>query len=145
MKLKDKLINIGAGYALMLVWVVIITKLLGFLYDPSSNIFSQFYFYKEPSIYFKVFMACIWAPLWEELVFRNAPLQLIRGSQTNPIHVIVITSALFGWLHGGPVNIMIQGVYGVVFSYVYLRNGYCYWSSVILHSLYNASLFFIKF
>jgi len=91
-------------------------------------------------------MACVMAPLWEELFFRAAPLQLIRSSQINPFYVIVITSVIFGLSHGSVYNIFFQGVYGVVFSYLYIRNNYDYWSSVILHSLWNLSvIYFVKF
>lgn len=34
---------------------------------------------------------------------------------------LVISSIVFGWVHGGAVNILIQGVGGIVYSLIFLR------------------------
>lgn len=144
MTLKDKIFNIVAGYGAMILWVSVVIGIFKGLYNLNtlSDLFqSQFNpFYSQPSIWFTIFMSCIWAPLWEETIFRYAPLQLIRGSQIDPVPVVLLSSALFGWLHGGAGNVMIQGVYGLIFSWVYIKNEYSLVSSMTLHSLWNASV-----
>lgn len=145
MTLKDKILNILAGYGLMVVWVAVIGIFKG-LYNANISTLSDLFqsqfspFFKQPSIWFMIFMSCIWAPLWEEAVFRYAPLQLIRSSQIDPVPVVLLSSALFGWLHGGAGNVMIQGVYGLIFSWVYIKNDYSIVSSMILHSMWNLSI-----
>ena len=145
MTLKDKIFNILAGYGLMVVWVVIVVGIFKGLYNANistlSDLFqSQFSPFSQPSIWFMIFMSCVWAPIWEEAVFRYAPLQLIRSSQVDSLSVVLLSSALFGWLHGGAGNVMIQGVYGLIFSWVYIKNDYSIVSSMFLHSLWNASV-----
>jgi len=135
-----------AGYGAMILWVAVVLGIFKGLYNANLNTLSDLFqsqfnpFFKQPSIWFTVFMSCIWAPLWEEAIFRHAPLQLIKGSQINPFFIVLLASALFGWLHGGAQNVLIQGVYGLIFSYVYIKNEYSIVSSMALHSLWNASV-----
>lgn len=143
MTLKDKIFNILAGYGAMVMWVAVVIGIFKGLYNLNtlSDLFqSQFSPFSQPSIRFMIFMSCIWAPVWEEAVFRYAPLQLIRGSQIDLVPVVLLSSALFGWLHGGAGNVMIQGVYGLIFSWVYIKNEYSLISSMILHSGWNMSV-----
>lgn len=93
-----------------------------------------------------ILYACIVAPLVEELVFRHAPLQLLKQTKDykkKEFFLVVITSVLFAMIHGNFGNVYVQGVGGFVFSYVYIKNGYSYISAVITHSLYNLTLMFI--
>lgn len=53
---------------------------------------------------------------------------------------ILLSSVVFGQAHGSTVNIMIQGVGGVVFSWLMLKGGY--WPAVIAHSMWNFMLAF---
>ena len=64
--------------------------------------------------------------LAEELLFRflfladavkyDASLKIVIG-------LSIISSVLFGFVHGGAIKIPMQGVFGLVFCYVYLRCG----------------------
>jgi membrane protease YdiL (CAAX protease family) len=131
----DKFATISTGYTIAILWCYFITLVLNFLYTP----FGQYY-NPEP-IQHTIFFTCIFAPLWEELAFRVVPIQL--GLKIDPQIVplvIVLSSLLFGWGHGGVVNLLIQGVMGLVLSWVYVRNNYSYWSAVILHSLWNTTV-----
>lgn len=92
------------------------------------------------------FFACIFAPLWEEAVFRHFALTLVKGSSNfkkNIVPIVILTSCIFGYLHGSIINMLIQGVAGLVLSAVYIRNGFSYWSSVSLHALWNFFLMYL--
>jgi len=54
--------------------------------------------------------------------------------------VILLSSVVFGQAHGHTINIMIQGVGGIVFSWLMLKSGY--WSAVVAHSMWNFMLMF---
>lgn len=127
------------------------------------------------------FISFILAPLWEEFIFRKAPLDFAIGflhqrnlidrlyykimnadvmvdssMRFNPENVIdykikngeyvlvtaIFSSIIFGILHGSVFNILIQGVVGASFCWLYLANQRSYWSVVICHSLLNGTLFF---
>lgn len=141
--LSKKLITIGAAFTFMFLWVFLIKS--GLKYTRIFNPFVGFV-YTPLGIFF---FSCIIAPLWEELVFRHAPLQITKKlNQVLNVDftwpVIFISSAIFGWGHGQQaVSILIQGVMGVVFSIVYIRNNYSYWSSTVLHFLWNSSVYYI--
>lgn len=62
----------------------------------------------------------------EEVTFRFVLLGgaiQIWGATWPVLLVMVISSIVFGLMHGGPVNILLQGVSGVVFSIVFLKCG----------------------
>jgi hypothetical protein len=50
---------------------------------------------------------------------------------------------LFAWVHGSTTNILIQGVGGFFFGWVYIKNGYSYWSAILAHALYNFTVMLI--
>lgn len=100
-----------------------------------------------------IFYSCICAPLFEELVFRHIPLQTAKliydpnsakGLKLTMLTVLM-SSFIFGWGHGrGWDSVILQGMLGLGFCYVYLKNGYSYWSAVLLHALYNLTWLFVK-
>jgi membrane protease YdiL (CAAX protease family) len=85
-------------------------------------------------------LACVLAPIVEELTFRV----FIFGALTRyfPVSVAAaISGLLFGAAHiGGPGQIITVGVPlalgGVVLAYVYATSR-CYWSNVITHAAFN--------
>ena len=100
---------------------------------------------EKPPFLYEIFMACILAPLWEELAFRHAPGLIAKGmGKQFLLPIIIISSALFGWgHHHGAESILRQGVMGLLFFWVYIKNGYSYWSSTIVHAAWNTTLFFV--
>lgn len=123
----------------MLIWTIILAKFLSSIHY--SDLTSQFLFAKQPSKLYTFIAVCIAAPLWEELAFRHAPLQMVKNTG-NVLWVIIITSAIFGYIHPGSNSVLFQGVYGLIFAWVYIRNNYCYWSSTFLHFLWNVTMMF---
>lgn len=142
--LKQKLINIIISYVVFFIWCFLVSKFLIYLNPPNpfeAPIPEGLYF--GPPLKYIFFMSCIFAPLWEELVFRYAPAMIAKNSQPSfLIPIMIISSAWFGWLHGnGAESIMIQGIIGFIFFWLFLKNGYSYWSSVLLHAMWNTTVF----
>lgn len=126
---------IAIGLFLSLLWVTIAANILVFL--GYTNVSQEDIDYQSPLYSF--FIACIWAPIWEELAFRWAPIQLaLRTNDKYIVPIIIISSAYFGWGHGDcQEGVFIQGVLGVIFSGVYLHTRKI-WCNMVLHSLYNS-------
>ncbi len=136
-KLKNKVFTIGAAYTFCVIWVFLVSllwKKLG-IFPPINY---------PPSVTFDlIFFGLIFAPIVEEIVFR-VPLKIVKKLDPDfMIPMIIISSAVFGWLHGGIIKLPIQGVIGAAIAWVYIRNGYCYWSAVTTHFLWNFSCYFI--
>lgn len=105
------------------------------------------------SLAVSIVFACILAPLWETVAFHwYFPRKKLRNRDEDeilkpeviaqlgrkPIYpLILFLNIIFGLAHGGPINLLVQGVGGLFLSYVYLRNGRSFWSTAILHALYN--------
>lgn len=88
------------------------------------------------------FLACIFAPMWEEIMYRHVPLQIAKNYfRKNIIHVAIGSSIIFGINHGSVLNILIQGVFGLMFSWVYIRNGLKW--SILSHALWNFYCFIL--
>lgn len=127
---------IGLGLLLCMVWAFSNTVFLTFLNHQG--------FIQNSSIdWYYVFFACIWAPFWEELFFRWAPIQLaIRIDRRKYLlPLVVLSSVFFGMHHGATLQegVFLQGVLGLILSYVYIKTKNI-WCSMLVHSLYNTSL-----
>lgn len=150
-RVSAKIKNILVAFVANFVWFVFIVSFLKKII-PSEN-GPDGGFLKPYDIYTSgaaasFFFGCILAPLWEEAAFRFAPITLAKHfGKDVMVPVIVISSVLFGWGHGsGPTSILIQGVGGVILSWLYIKNNYSYISSVTSHFLWNFNLmFFIPF
>jgi membrane protease YdiL (CAAX protease family) len=93
----------------------------------------------------QIFAACVVAPLIEEVIFRLLPIQIARRIFAEKFedfkyYFVVLLAVIFGGMHGWIGNVFIQGVGGVFLGWVYIRNGYSYWSSVTVHALWNFML-----
>lgn len=130
-----------------------------FLYAPSLG-GNVSYLYMEAMTAIDFFFACVLAPLWEELMFRYLPFALFiapklatAGLSEEQIAnnekfiktflglLILSTSIIFGLLHGGPINILFQGVGGIILWKIFLQSGkYRYWYAVGAHALWNVSV-----
>ena len=89
--------------------------------------------------YIRVFIVgVIVAPITEEFVFRTIPIKLFASYIKIIRNIIIFLTSfvLFGWLHGGPQFMLIQGVMGLLYAYVYLKQGYL--ASVVAHGTHNA-------
>lgn len=134
----DKIKNVVVAYVIMVIWVFSIVAFLQYLIDPTTQ------FRPQPPLKFTFFMSCIFAPAWEELLFRYVPVKIAKGFDPKfLLPVVILSSAIFGWGHGaGPVSLLIQGVMGFILACVYLKNGSLIYS-IILHSAWNISCLFL--
>lgn len=131
MKVKSiiKIRNLIIGFASMCGWAYFYKWLVGVIWNWDTQLY-------DPTGPFALFSSLVQAPLIEELIFRYAPLQFVKGTP-HVLPMMIISSAIFGWLHGGFINVMMQGVTGFCFAVVYVKNGYHYWSAVLLHAAWN--------
>lgn len=123
------------------MWMVIASKLINFLGYPYES--------EDPlkvSVAYIIFYTCIFAPIWEEAVFRYAPITIAKViGEKAVIPVIVISSCVFGWIHHyNPESVLLQGGIGFILSYVYLRTN-SYASIVAVHALYNFFILILEF
>lgn len=181
--LVGNLKNVCAAFTVVLMWTIFITMVLATVGGVGANEIRTLLSAKiysgtmsagaQVSPLMGFFMACIVAPLWEELAFRYAPLALAvsweimlvrvfsrnnqraRGVEYNYdcahlyghlkgtgfiLPAMLLSSIVFGLVHGGVMNIMYQGVSGFVLAWLMIKGGY--WPAVIAHSIWNFMLMF---
>ena len=152
------------------IWTVVIGMILVF----SGAKFSQ---HVAPNSEFtNSFLLVPFTAVAEEMLFRWAPLLILTSILTYGFRkkrlskeqffyverycllvVAVVSSVVFGWVHGSIFNVLLQGVSGIIFFIVYLR---CFfierdlgvrdrWQVIPLaessfyHGMANASLIFL--
>ena len=91
--------------------------------------------------------ACIISPLWEEAVYRYAPIEICKiVNKRLLVPVIIAVSFLFGFGHDGTIeNIYYQGVFGLMLSYIYLNVKHPYSTVFFLHFLWNFLVTILKY
>lgn len=60
----------------------------------------------------------------EEAIFRIIPLTIaLRESQRKSVHltVVLLSAIVFGFIHGGPIHIFIQGIGGFLYAVIFLK------------------------
>lgn len=97
-------------------------------YDPSSGSYLHFKALRPgiPILTWEFPGHVFSLAVMEEMVFRFALLGgavQIWGAAWPVLLIIIISSIIFGLMHGDPVNVLIQGVGGVVFCIVFLKCG----------------------
>lgn len=97
-----------------------------------------------PPMYYTFFWTCIVTPIWEELRWRWFPIRIARQFGKEFVFpACVIASISFGLAHGEELqSLLMQGVGGMLFCILYIKNKYSYPSTVFAHFLYNSSLVF---
>ncbi len=133
--LLDKIGTISIAFLFIALWVNFIAfglRAMGIM-PPGGT--SQVALTGAYAISF--FFSNLWAPLWEELVFRLAPIELARAlGEKTLLPIVIMSSYYFGFGHGhGPFSLLMQGAMGLTLCWVYLRNGY--WSAVLVHAMWN--------
>ena len=90
-----------------------------------------------------LFSALAFAPVVEELIFREFVITMSRGLSASKRQVLILmcSGVVFGLAHGSPFRIMVQGLFGMLLAMLYLRNGpnrfASYASCVFIHASYN--------
>ncbi|MBU4348351.1 CPBP family intramembrane metalloprotease [Patescibacteria group bacterium] len=163
--LLGNLKNVFTAFVITLIWTMVVMVFLNVVAKMDINgvrslLTAQMDVYAKISpgmmtnAYKAFFFTCIFAPLWEEAVFRFGPFGVARALEFTATQktsgylprticlfpVLIGSSIVFGLLHGSVINIMIQGVFGMFFAWVMIKSGY--WSAVLTHSLWNFMLMF---
>ena len=129
-----KLSNVGLALLLVLAHLFIVVGVQALLTGTPIKL-GGLPGYNPP---YSLWLTLVIAPLWEELVFRVAPIKLAQVFGPDTLWpIILISSALFGWGHGGVEGLIFQGVMGVIFCVLYIKNNYSYWHNVLFHGLWN--------
>jgi len=90
-----------------------------------------------------IFMGLVFAPVFEEMVFRMLPLTFVIGQSPEKQRAVqlAICGVLFGIAHGSPMNVFIQGFVGYMLGRLYVKNHNsqfaAYISCVFVHAAYN--------
>ncbi len=124
------------AWAFILVWKLVV----GLTFFKLGLEFSQHVYKSNPATSNSLIDTCIIAPLMEEPIFRWIPMLLLsfvlmRLYRTSKLDeerffkvekyalliLTIVTSIVFGWVHGNYLNVFIQGVSGLVFMLIYLR------------------------
>jgi len=153
--------NIFAAYGISVLWVVIVVNILQALLapavaEPSIPVLSVMFAWLDsfPTLAaavkaspgLSVFMAVVFAPFVEEALFRMLPLTLVQTSRPQVVRAVVIAvcAIIFGWAHGSPLNVFIQGFVGLMLGWLYLKNATSQWASyiscVMVHAMYNLTV-----
>lgn len=147
----DKLANIALAYLAMVFITIGVLIFYKWLFEVDSytafgfgGIFDQFFIpvYKHP-FWIDFIAGCVLAPISEEIIFRHLPLRVLKAAGKEKellLPSILFTSTVFGLMHQGYYSLLIQGVGGLIFSVVYIKNGYSLYSSILSHALWNATL-----
>lgn len=135
-KLVDKLKNILFAFGIYVLYMLLFSSFMEWLWTGQL-------FFSEPPFKYQFFMTCIYAGVVEEFVFRVAPIGLVKDKPQLLLPVVILSSALFGWLHNGAISLPVQGVFGFILACVYIKNSYSYWSVVLLHCMWNSYVMFI--
>jgi len=142
--LLGKVRNIMLGVVFYIGWI----ELMFWLY---KNLIPEFSYLgnvgeASPESWIYTFLsACILAPLIEEALYR-LPLSIANNMNIKGIvlYTAIISSVLFGRIHWGEDwTVPWQGVAGIFFCYVYIKNGYSYISTVTMHFIINLYYFFL--
>lgn len=136
-----KLYYIFLGLMFCIIWQYIASNIIETLGYPYENPEGA-----SVSLTYLLFYCCIFAPIWEEAVFRYGAITLAQAiGEKAVVPMIVISSCIFGWIHHyNPESVLMQGGLGFILSYIYLKSNNSYFSVVIVHGLYNLFIIFLE-
>lgn len=157
--------NVFATYGLSIFWVIIAVALMRASLGEGS-VFAQFpkvsvifswisHFPQAEDLLNKsfglsIFMMLVFAPVVEEAIFRMLPLTFVVGRHPDKIRavVIVICGIFFGFAHGHPLRVFVQGFLGMMLGFLYVKNHNsqfkAYISCVIVHAMYNYTILMVS-
>jgi hypothetical protein len=116
-------------YALVLVSSVDFIERLVITFDDQNLVRNAKWassFHHSSAGYFYLLVALAYYAGVEEVLTRAVPLTLVTRLSTMPLAVIVasvLSSAIFGYLHGGAAYIWLRGVAGLIYCGVFLKCG----------------------
>ena len=81
-------------------------------------------------------MVCLFAPIFEEIIFRGIILKGMLNFNVNPTKAILLNGLIFGCAHMNPWQFIGAGILGVIFGFVYYRTKSLF-LPMLLHFLNN--------
>ena len=166
---NDQIKNILVTYGLCWFWVAIVATsikylmlsigvgaelvsqppILSVLPNMLNEHWPEFAVVVQGSIFLRIFLILIFAPVFEEIVFRLFPLTLVQRSRPEVIFAVqlAICGVIFGYMHGSPLNVFIQGVLGFMLGRLYIANSSSMrasWGScAAVHAMYNLTVLLV--
>lgn len=100
--------------------------------------------------YFSLAIILAWTTIafGEEMFFRSFLItRMIDFTAIKRGPAILIAGAIFGVIHfaEGPLGILSNGAFGVLFGWIYLRSGRNLWITIIAHGLMNTLRFILLY
>ncbi len=80
----------------------------------------------------------------EEMFYRSFLItRMINSGSIKPSLAVLIAAGIFGVAHfaEGPIGILSNGAFGVLFGWIYLRSGLNLWVTIFSHGLINTLRF----
>lgn len=138
--------NILFGAVAYILWTKVIFWIYGKTVPEYAGILNPLQIYSQPPSKEYIFVSmCIFAPIIEEIIYRVhlsvANKFKVEGLLT---YLIIFSSVIFALNHPGQdFAVPVQGVAGLLFCYVYIKNGFSYISSVVMHFFINLYFFLL--
>lgn len=141
-KFFDKIKRMNVVKLFLLTWVIHLTwfVVVGFILFLSGAEFSQHV--ASSNEFTNSFLLIPFTAIAEEVLFRWGPMvvqvfsltfffrkrrltkeQFFNLERYFLLVLVILSSIIFGWVHGNIFNVLLQGVSGVIFYIIYLR---CY-------------------
>ena len=92
--------------------------------------------YGNANLILQFLTVVIGAPVCEELIYRNMALTNMN-KRLSPILSVTISAAIFGLVHGTPLQIVYAGALGFVFGILFVRSESIF-PSLVAHAVFNA-------
>ncbi|MBQ9115945.1 MAG: CPBP family intramembrane metalloprotease [Clostridia bacterium] len=135
--LKWFVILVGASYTISLLYDIVITPFLEFIGIPQDN--TLMLFTSPFDIVVNLVVLCVFAPLFEEILFRGTMLS--NHMKFGAWHACIVTGLYFGMFHMNLQQFLYASVGGMILAMVALKSGSLI-TSIILHAALNFLNFF---
>lgn len=122
-------------FLILIVWIIQTLFFIPINHYLSKVIYSFNWFHFWVAIFF--------APIFEEIIFRN----ILLNSLLNKYNIkksVIISSCLFGFIHGNILHIIFSTIMGMFFGIIYVKNKNIAYT-IILHFCSNMFVFIINF
>ena len=148
--LKTALLGVGAWIGAVVVFVAVQTIAIGLLtalgLAPSEIDQSRFNPIEGNLPLFILMVILAWTTIafGEELFYRAFLItRLVDYTTIGQGLAILISGIIFGVVHfaEGPVGILSNGAFGILFGWIYVRSGRNLWITIIGHGLINTMRF----
>ncbi|WP_255197214.1 CPBP family intramembrane glutamic endopeptidase [Halorarius litoreus] len=147
---KTAALGVGAGVAAIVVFVAVQVLVVGLLQAVGVTLpaldQSRFNPLDGNLPLFLLMVGLAWTTIafGEELFYRAFLVtRLVDHTRVGRWGAILLAGAAFGVVHvaEGPVGILSNGAFGVLFGWIYLRSGRTLWITVVGHGLINTVRF----